>query len=164
MLVIDDDPKQTYSINEYFTAANASYRQGQVSYLMEALPNGPHTLSFRAWDLMNNSTTKSLNFIVDADSDPSIYSVMTYPNPVQQAGIMNLVVLYDQPDELLTTELYVYNLNGQILWTRTQNNPDRIQLNLAEMNLQPGVYVYSVKIKSATSKYSTCSGKIIVTK
>ena len=163
MLVIDDDPKQTYSINEYFTAANASYQQGQVSYLMEALPDGPHTLSFRAWDLMNNSTTKSLNFIVGANSDPSIYSVMTYPNPVQQAGIMNMVVLYDQPDELLTTEIYVYNLNGQILWSRVQNNPDQIQLNLAEMNLRPGVYVYSVKIKSATSKYSTCSGKIIVT-
>lgn len=164
MLIIDDDPKQTYAINEYFTSANDSYQAGQVSYLMDALPDGPHTLSFRAWDLLNNSTTKSLNFIVEAGLDPSIYSVMSYPNPVQQSGVMTIMVLYDQPDELLTTEVYVYNMSGQIIWSHEQNNPENIQLNLGELNMLPGVYMYSVKIKSATSKYSTCSGKIIVTK
>ncbi len=164
LLIVDNDPKQTYSINEYFTSENDSYQRGMVSYLMDAMQDGPHSLSFRAWDLMNNSTTKSLNFVVESSLDPSIYSVMTYPNPVQQSGVMNLTVLYDQPDELLTTEVYVYNLNGQTIWSHTQQNPDQIQLNLGELNLQPGVYLYNVRIKSATSKYSTCSGKIIVTK
>lgn len=164
LLIVDNDPKQTYAINEYFTSENDSYQWGMVSYLMDAMQDGPHSLSFRAWDLMNNSTTKSLNFVVESSLAPSIYSVMTYPNPVQQSGVMNLTVLYDQPDELLTTEVYVYNLNGQTIWSHTQQNPDQIQLNLGELNLQPGVYLYNVRIKSATSKYSTCSGKIIVTK
>ena len=164
MLIVDNDPKQTYSINEYFTSENGSYQKGMVSYLMDALPDGAHSLSFRAWDLMNNSTTKSLNFVVESSLEPSIYSVVSYPNPVQQSGVMNLTVLYDQPDELLTTEVYVYNLSGQIIWSKTQNNPENIQLNLSELNMLPGVYMYSVKIKSATSKYATCSGKIIVTK
>ena len=164
LLIVDDDPKQTYAINEYFTSENGSYQKGLVSYLMDAMTDGPHSLSFRAWDLMNNSTTKSLNFVVESGIDPSIYSVMSYPNPVQQSGVMNITVLYDQPDELLTTEVYVYNLNGQIIWSKIQNNPENIQLNLGELNMMPGVYLYSVKIKSATSKYSTCSGKIIVTK
>ena len=164
LLIVDDDPKQTYAINEYFTSEDGSYQRGLVSYLMDAMTDGPHSLSFRAWDLMNNSTTKSLSFVVESGIDPSIYSVMSYPNPVQQSGVMNITVLYDQPDELLTTEVYVYNLNGQIIWSHEQNNPENIQLNLSELNMQPGVYMYSVKIKSATSKYSTCSGKIIVTK
>jgi len=30
--------------------------------------------------------------------------------------------------------------------------------------LQPGVYMYSVRIKSASSKFNTAAGKIIVTK
>jgi hypothetical protein len=96
--------------------------------------------------------------------DPTIYKVTSYPNPVQQSGVMNLAVLYDQPDELLTTEVYLYNLSGQMIWSHTQNNPDQVQINLAELGMQPGVYMYNVRIKSATSKYSTCSGKIIVTK
>ena len=164
MLIIDDDPKMIYSLNEYFTASDNSYQAGQVSYLMETLPDGPHSLTFRAWDLLNNSTTQSLNFIVEAGLDPSIYSVMTYPNPVQAGSVMNLIVNYDQPDELIQTELYLFNINGQMVYSHTQDNPDQVSINLAQLGLQPGVYVYNVRIKSASSKYSQTSGKIIVTR
>ena len=164
MLIIDDDPKMIYSLNEYFTAANNSYQAGQVSYLMEELANGPHSLTFRAWDLLNNSTTKSLNFIVEAGLDPSIYNVTTYPNPVQQSGVVHLIVNYDQPDELIETEIYLYNTAGQMVYNHKQDNPDAVSINLPSLGLNTGVYIYSVKIKSASSKYSTTSGKIIVTK
>lgn len=164
MLIVDDDPKLTYSLNEYFTSENGSYQKGLVSYLMETLPDGPHSLMFRAWDMLNNSTTQTLNFIVQAGLEPSISSVTTYPNPVQQSGTLNLIVNYDQPDELLSTEIYLYNMNGQTVWSHKQNNPDQIQISLAELGLQPGVYVYGVKIKSASSRYSTSAGKIIITK
>ena len=164
MLIIDDDPKMIYSLNEYFTAANNSYQAGQVSYLMEELANGPHSLTFRAWDLLNNSTTKSLNFIVEAGLDPSLYNVTTYPNPVQQSGVVHLVVNYDQPDELIETEIYLYNTAGQMVYSHKQDNPDAVSINLPALGLNTGVYIYSVKIKSASSKYSTTSGKIIVTR
>ncbi|MBO4454139.1 MAG: type IX secretion system sortase PorU [Paludibacteraceae bacterium] len=164
MLIIDDNPKLTYSLNEYFTAESGSYQRGQVSYLMEALPDGPHSLLFRAWDMFNNSTTQTLNFIVDVSLDPSISSVTTYPNPVEQSGTLNLIVNYDQPDALLATEVYLYNLSGQMVWSHTQNNPDQVQIPLSQLGLQPGVYVYNVKLKSATSRYSSSAGKIIVTK
>ena len=164
MLVIDEDPKMSYSLNEYFTAQNNSYQSGQVSYLMEALPDGPHSLSFRAWDLLNNSTTQRLNFVVEAGLDPSIYSVTTYPNPVGTQGILNLVIQYDQPDELLQTEIYLYTPGGQMVYSHHQNNPDGVRIPLNELGLQPGVYFYHVKIKSATSRYSATSGKIIVTR
>ena len=147
MLIIDDDPKMIYSLNEYFTAANNSYQAGQVSYLMEEL-----------------STTKSLNFIVEAGLDPSIYNVTTYPNPVQQSGVVHLVVNYDQPDELIETEIYLYNTAGQMVYSHKQDNPDAVSINLPALGLNTGVYIYSVKIKSASSKYSTTSGKIIVTR
>jgi hypothetical protein len=164
MLIIDDDPSKIYALNEYFTAEDNSYTSGRVSYLMDALAAGAHTLSFRAWDLLNNSTTKTLNFIVEAGLDPSIYNVMTYPNPVQQRGVLNFVVNYDQPDESLSTEVYLFNTSGQMIYTHKQDNPDRVAINLAEMELMPGIYMYNVKIKSASSKYSAASGKIIVTR
>ena len=164
MLIIDNDPKKTYSLNEYFSAANDSYQSGQVSYLMEKLSDGSHSLSFRAWDMLNNSTTQTLNFIVEAGLDPSIYDVTTYPNPVQESGVLNLVVNYDQPDELLSTEVYLYDLSGRMVWSRMQANPDQVQIPLSQVGAKAGIYVYSVKIKSATSGYSTSSGKIIIVK
>ena len=164
MMIIDDDPKQIYTLNEYFTAANNSYQEGQVSYMMGGLTNGPHNLTFRAWDLLNNSTTQSLNFVVEGGLDPSITSVTTYPNPVDHQSIVNIVVDYNQPDELLQTEMYLYNLSGQMVYKHTQGNPDAMSINIGSLGLQPGVYVYTVKIKSASSRFSATSGKIIVTK
>ena len=162
-LTIDNDPKQVYILNDYFTTANNSYRQGMVNYLMEALPDGMHTLTCRAWDLLNNSTSKSLNFIVEAGLDPSIVSVTTYPNPVQASGVVKMIVLYDQPDELIETDLYLYNLNGQMIYSHHQDNPDDVSIDISQLGVHPGVYMYNIRIKSASSKYSMMSGKIIVT-
>ena len=164
MLVIDDDAKQTYSLNDFFTSSDDSFQRGMVSYLMNELPDGQHSLTFRAWDLLNNSTTKSLNFVVEAGLDPSIYSITTYPNPVQATGRLNLIVNYDQPDELIQTEVYLYNTNGQMVWKQTQDNPDQVSIELSNVGLKPGVYIYTVRIKSENSKYAKSSGKIIVTK
>ncbi len=162
-LTIDNDQKQVYILNDYFTTANNSYRQGMVNYLMEALPDGMHTLTFRAWDLLNNSTSKSLNFIVEAGLDPSIVSVTTYPNPVHASGVVKMIVLYDQPDELIETDLYLYNLNGQMIYSHHQDNPDDVSIDISQLGVHPGVYMYNIRIKSASSKYSMMSGKIIVT-
>ena len=55
LLVIDNDPKQTYVLNNYFSASNNSYQEGQVSYKMAEQSEGAHTLTFRAWDLYVSS-------------------------------------------------------------------------------------------------------------
>ena len=163
MLIVDDNPKKTYSLNEYYSSQNGSYQSGRVSYLMESMEDGPHSLTFRAWDMLNNSTTRSLSFVVEKGLDPSIYSVTTYPNPVSQTGLVNLVVNYDQPDELISTELYLYNMSGQIVWSHQQENPDQVQIPLYQIGLLPGVYMYQIRIRSANSRYSRAAGKIIVT-
>ena len=164
MLIIDDDPTQIYSLNEYFTASNNSYQAGQVSYLMESMKNGSHHLTFRAWDLLNNSTTQTLNFIVEAGMDPSICSVTTYPNPVPASGMLRMMVEYDQPDQLLQTEVYLYNTNGQMIYRSVQDNPEDIRIYMMTLGLQPGVYIYHINMKSAAGRFSTTSGKVIVTK
>lgn len=162
MLVVDNSASHTYVLNEFFTSADGSYQKGQVSYLMQELAAGAHSLTFRAWDLLNNSTTVALNFIVEKGADPNIYSVVTYPNPVQASGILNMVVNYDQPDMVVQTEIYVYDMSGRLMWQQSQKNPDQVQLNLSEMGLYPGLYMYNIRIKTENSGYSSKSGKIVV--
>lgn len=164
MLVVDNKATQTYVLNEYFTSADGSYQKGQVSYLMQELSEGAHSLTFRAWDLLNNSSTASLNFVVEKGADPTIYSVVTYPNPVQATGILNMIVNYDQPDMVIETEIGMYDMSGRLVWRQTQKNPDQVQLNLSEMGLYPGIYMYNIRIKTADSGYSSKSGKIVVVK
>lgn len=163
LLMVDKDAKQTYILNEFFTSADGSYQRGQVSYLMSELTDGAHCLTFRAWDLLNNSSTASLNFIVEKGIDPSIYSVITYPNPVNATGVVSFIVNYDQPDVVMETELYIYDMAGHLMWKHTQDNPEELQLNLGEIGLCPGLYMYSIRIKKEGGDYAKRSGKIIVT-
>ena len=164
LLVIDNDPKQTYVLNNYFNANNNSYQSGQVSYKMAEQAEGAHTLTFRAWDMFNNSSTASLNFQVVKGLDPTIYSVTTYPNPVTSTGVVNVEILFDQQDEVMETTVYLYDVSGKLMHTHTQNNIDGIRWDMGNLSVNPGIYVYQVKIKTATSDFVSKAGKIIVTK
>jgi hypothetical protein len=56
----------------------------------------------------------------------------------------------------------LYDLSGRLVKEHQQKGTTGIQLNLNEMNVQPGIYVYNVKIKSTTSNYVSKAGKIII--
>ncbi len=162
LLIVDEDPKMTYVLNDYFIAQNNSYQQGLVSYKMPEMEEGQHSLTFRAWDLINNSNTEMLNFQVVKGLDPNIYQVVTYPNPVASTETLNIRIEFDQPDEVIQTTIYLYDLSGRLVKEHQQKGTTGIQWNLSEMNVQPGIYVYNVKIKSSTSNYVSKAGKIIV--
>jgi hypothetical protein len=164
LMVVDSDPRQTYILNNYFSASNNSYQSGQVSYKMAEQSEGAHTLTFRAWDMYNNSSTASLNFHVVKGIDPKIYSVTTYPNPVASTGVMNVHIQYDQPDEIVETVVCLYDISGQLMHMHTQKGTDGIMWNMNELATHPGVYLYQVKIKTTTSNHVSKAGKIIVTK
>lgn len=162
-LVIDNDAKQNYVLNDFFTSEDGSYQRGMVSYMLSELEDGAHSLTFRAWDLLNNSSTASLNFIVSKGADPNIYSVVSYPNPVQATGILNLTVNYDQPDRVMETEIRIFDMSGRLVWEQKQSNPDNVQLNMSEIGLYPSIYLYNIRMKTADSGYATATGKIVVT-
>ena len=163
LLVIDNDAKQTYVLNEFFTSEDGSYQKGQVTYMLSELEDGAHSLTFRAWDLLNNSSTASLNFIVSKGADPNIYSVISYPNPVQATGVLNLTVNYDQPDRVMETEIRIFDMSGRLVWEQKQSNPDNVLLNMSEIGLYPSIYLYNIRMKTADSGYATATGKIVVT-
>lgn len=162
-MIVDADPQQTYILNEYFTAQTDSYRTGYVSYRLSEMQEGAHSLIFRAWDLLNNSSTAKLDFEVVRGLEPSIFSVMMYPNPVSQHGTATLVIQHDKPDAVLQTLVTLYDLSGRMVWQYRQKGTDGIIWNMSEIALQTGVYLYRVQIKTEESSYVSKTGKLIVT-
>ena len=79
-LIIDGVMNRTYSLNDYFVYEFGDYRRGEVGFRIPWLPVGKHQLVFRAWDVLNNSTTVKLNFEVVSSSNYS---------PVGIRNIMN---------------------------------------------------------------------------
>ncbi len=164
LLVVDNDKKQTYILNDNFIAKSGSYQDGSISYKMSEMAEGQHTLMLRAWDLLNNSSTATLDFEVVKGLTPEISSLLVYPNPVTQDGLLRVAVNHDRPDVTLITDLYIYDIAGYTAYHHQQFGADDIIISPAECHLRPGAYFLRVMIKTEDSKYASKTAKIIVLK
>ena len=61
-LVIDKKIAYTYNLNNLFEPLEADGTRGRVEYRLPELTYGQHQLRFRAWDLLNNSSSVTLRF------------------------------------------------------------------------------------------------------
>ena len=162
MMIVDENPKLTFILNDYFVAENNSFQRGKVSFKMPEMEEGAHRMTFRAWDLLNNSNTATLNFQVVKGLAPTIYQVISYPNPVATTGVLHFQIEYDQPNEVIQTEIYMFDLSGRLIKEHRQIGTTGIRWDMSEIAAQPGVYIYQVKIKTTTSDYVSKAGKIII--
>lgn len=164
LLIVDGKPSETYVLNEYFSAAQNSYTQGIVSYQMNELSEGTHTAFFRAWDLLNNSSSETITFQVVKGLQPEVVSVMSYPNPISSDGVLSIAVDYTQPDVIMQTDVFVYDLSGRLIFSLSQRGTDNIKWDLGATNTPSGVYLYKVQLSSESTKTISKTGKLIITK
>lgn len=163
LLVIDEDPGQTYILNDYFESSFNSYKSGWVKYKLPELKSGKHTLGFRVWDLMNNSTTKTLEFEVIKGLEPVIFNVFNYPNPVIENT--RIVVQHDRPETILKTTIDVHDMAGRLIWSFTQSTADEVYWDLVGANgvkVPRGIYLYKVTIESDDTVVQSKIAKMIV--
>ena len=80
--ILDGDETNPYVVNDYYQAEVDDYQNGIVSYPLRDLEPGLHTLTFKAWDVYNNSSIAEIQFMVfDEDKKLVIENVLNYPNP-----------------------------------------------------------------------------------
>ncbi|MBD0830758.1 type IX secretion system sortase PorU [Aestuariibaculum sediminum] len=80
--IIDGDETNPYILNDYYQTELDVYTNGVVSFPFRDLEPGLHTLTLKAWDVYNNSSTAEIQFIVyDEDQELVIENVLNYPNP-----------------------------------------------------------------------------------
>jgi hypothetical protein len=164
MLTVDNDPTQSYILNDYFQASANSYTNGEVKYKLPEMVNGKHTLTFRVWDLLNNSTTESINFEVVKGLTPQLFSVYNFPNPVKSQT--TIVVNHDRPETVLNTTVEIFDLAGRKIWSFSQSSADNIHWDLTTHDgrrVNPGIYLYRVSIKTKDSDISSKTNKMLIT-
>jgi len=168
-LTLNNDPNLTYVLNDYYESSLGDYRSGKLVYEIPTLENGSYTLTFKAWDLLDNSSTKSLKFNVVTGIQPELYSFYAVPNPAET--YVRFIVKHDQPQSELKIKLYVYNLTGELLWqtsqtTYAENNNTEIDWDLTTtfgQRLAKGLYLYTIYVESEEqSKSSIKTNKLLV--
>lgn len=162
LLTIDSDPNKMYVVNDYFSSTG-SYRTGQVSYRLSELEEGKHNLTFRAWDLLNNSASASLNFEVVKGLEPTMYSVMTYPNPLRVNEVLHFTIDYDQPDDLMEMDAYVFSPEGELVYHASRRGTEQHTFAIDNAQLTPGIYMYRITLTTTNGDMTSKAGKLIVT-
>ena len=164
LLVLDQDPNQSYVLNDNFQFLPNSYTSARVKIQLPTMLVGKHTLTFRVWDLLNNSTSKSLDFEVVNSLAPVVFSVANYPNPV--VGSTRFLVKNENPESVVSTSIVVHDLAGRKLWTSPQqNNSEQITWNLIAddgQKIKPGVYLYRVNVKTKQNDIFTKTNKMLI--
>ena len=167
-LIIDGDMSKTYVLNENFQFDFGSYTTGSTYYNIPELEPGMHTLLFRAWDVLNNSSTAQLSFNVVKGLSPRLFSVSCTQNPARTST--TFIISHDRTGCTVDVELDIFDTSGRQLW---RHNESGVSTNGAYtltwdltvdggQRLQTGVYLYRVSISSDGSKQVSKAKKLVV--
>ncbi|MEX1054442.1 MAG: type IX secretion system sortase PorU, partial [Rhodothermales bacterium] len=82
LLVVDGDEQHAVDISSRFESEPNSYRRGSVTFNFDEYPieldDGPHTLTVRAWDVINNSSSATVDFLLSSVDDLVLRNVFNY--------------------------------------------------------------------------------------
>lgn len=167
-LTIDGDMNLTFNLNDNFTYDFGSYTSGTTWYNLPKLSVGLHQLRFRAWDILNNSTTATLRFKVVAGLQPKLFSVSTTNNPARDNT--TFIITHDRAGQQVDVIIDVFDMAGRILWTHeatgvSTSNSYTVNWDLTASNggkLQTGVYLYRVRLASGGSSEASKAKKLVV--
>ena len=167
-LVIDGSIEFTYSLNDFFTYDFGDYRSGSVGYTLPELTEGEHSLSFRAWDVLNNSSKAELKFNVVKNLSPQCFNVECTRNPATTST--TFIVSHDRAGSNLDVVLQVFDMSGRQLWEHAENGVSATgtytlnwDLTVSSGNrLHTGVYLYRVLVGQNGNMTTSEAKKLIV--
>lgn len=173
LLVVNGDESGAQDIGEGFSSEPGSYQRGEIRQPITFDEPGPGTLSVRAWDVLNNSATADLDFVVADDEVLRLSNVYNYPNPMNRRT--RFVFEHNQtPGTTARVRVRVYTLNGtpvktidsdealpsgiltsgpvQILWDGLDDDLDR---------LATGIYLYQLRVEVDASDGTTQTSEVV---
>ena len=147
---IDEDENQSYIVKDFYISDIGDYRSGEVRYPLKDLELGLHTLEFIAWDILNNSSTAKLNFVVSDGNLETLINVINYPNPSTTETFFAFEHRGTEGDQKITINIFdaagknVENLQ----YIRPSSGFREVDLKWSydERGILPGIYFYRVEL------------------
>lgn len=126
--VLDQDVEETMVLNEYYEGGDNNpctnpqvldYQKGQVTYRLNNLELGHHQIVFKAWDINNNSSTQTLDFVVMEEGSDHIYieKLLNWPNPFTNQTYFQFE---HNCDSELDVMVQIYTISGKLVKTIRQ--------------------------------------------
>lgn len=169
--VLDGNSGNPIVLNDYYSADLDSYQRGEIRYNFSDLAPGPHTLSLKVWDVNNNSSEATLDFIVQVKEDLKLDHVLNYPNPF--TTYTEFFFEHNQACVDLQAQIQIFTVSGRLVKTINQSvqcdgfrskgiawtGRDDFGDQLAK-----GVYVYQLTVRTPDGKTASKTEKLVLLK
>jgi len=169
--ILDGDYQNLMVLNDYYESDIDSYQSGKIEYQISNLKKGNHEISVKVWDVLNNSSVASIEFIVTESANFVLEKLMNFPNPFTEQT--SFVFEHNQTDGDLVVVIRIFDLSGQIVkviretffaggyrigpiqWDGRDDNGNK---------LGSGIYVYRVSVRSSFGENIEAFEKLVIVK
>ena len=165
-----DNATSSVILNDYYQASTNSYQSGEINYNIKGLSSGKkYTMRLRAFDVFNNSSESSLDFVVESNAGLALQHVLNYPNPFVNFTTFHFD--HNMANQPLTVQIQIFTISGKLIKTLSTD------LLSAKSHFEDiswdgrdeygdvignGVYIYKVKVKTPTSKVEEKFEKLVI--
>jgi hypothetical protein len=102
-------------LNDRYEADLDTYKSGTVRHRLSDLAEGAHTLRLKAWDVFNNSSESSTEFVVASSAELALDHVLNYPNPF--TTYTEFFFEHNRPCSTLSVQVQVFTVSGRLVKT-----------------------------------------------
>ncbi|MBS0012155.1 MAG: type IX secretion system sortase PorU [Bacteroidales bacterium] len=167
--IINNEHSNTIILNNYYENDPGTYKSGKLIYPLGKLERGEHTISLKAWDNFNNSSTASLLFFVRDEEGLILNKLINYPNPFTNET--NISLEHNRPDDFIEIFINIYSGNGKLLKTIEAMSPPGgyrippIRWDGRDDNgarVAAGIYLYTLTVRTGGNETARSSGRMII--
>lgn len=161
LAVLDEKTDQAFVLNEYYESELNSFQKGTVRFPFFELSEGSHTLKLRVFDVHNNFSETTTDFIVAESEMFALERVLNYPNPF--TTYTEFQFEHNRVNQPLEVQVQVFTVSGKLVKTINKliipegNRVTGIAWNGLDDygdKIGKGVYVYRVKVRSQVDNSS----------
>lgn len=169
--VVDGETNNPIILNDYYSSDLDSYQSGEIRYNFAELEPGEHTLSVKVWDVNNNSSEASLEFVVTEKEELTLDHVLNYPNPF--TTYTEFFFEHNQACVDLQAQIQIFTVSGKLVKTINEDvKCDGFRSKGIAWNgrddfgdqLAKGVYVYRVSVKAPDGTIAEKTEKLVILK
>lgn len=168
-LTIDGNSSKKTILNSFYESEMDDYKSGKITYPNSNIELGSHTMTIKAWDVMNNSNEKSIDFIVTNSSEMVIDKLFNYPNPFSTHT--SFYFGHNQPYETFDVIISIFTVSGKLVKTlESTMTCDGYLSSPIEWDgrdeygdkIGKGVYIYKVKVRNSTGTVVEKFEKLVI--
>ena len=169
--ILDGNSSEPFILNDFYVADLDSYQSGEIRFQFGDLTPGPHTLEFKVWDVNNNSSKSTIDFVVVDNENLVLKNVLNYPNPFSSST--EFMFEHSFACNELEVQIQIFTVSGRLVKTLSELIPTQ-GFRVSQIfwdgkdnygdQLAKGVYIYRVKVKDTSGQTVEKTEKLVILK